>query len=60
MLISIDEELAEGRYRAEPKHDWTAERLFERRWALDLLERSCATARGGDGGGGEGGTGGRG
>ncbi len=39
VLISIDQETAENRYRVEPAHEWTAERLFERRWALDLLER---------------------
>jgi RNA polymerase sigma factor (sigma-70 family) len=36
-LISIDRRDAEGRYRAEPSHDLTAERLYERRWALTLL-----------------------
>ncbi len=29
---------AEGRYRREPAHDLTPERLFDRRWALALLE----------------------
>ena len=37
--ISIDWQSAEGRYINEPAHDLTAERLFERRWALDLLGR---------------------
>jgi RNA polymerase sigma-70 factor (ECF subfamily) len=37
-LVSIDVRDAEDRYRAEPAHDLTAERLFERRWALTLLE----------------------
>ena len=35
--ISIDLPDAEGRYGREPAHDLTADRLFERRWALDLL-----------------------
>ena len=35
--ISIDVPAAEGRYRLEPAHELTPERLFERRWALDLL-----------------------
>lgn len=35
--ISIDLPAAEGRYGREPAHDLTADRLFERRWALDLL-----------------------
>src|SRR5262249_3754931 len=29
-----------GRYLAEPAHDVTPERLFERRWALTLLDRA--------------------
>jgi RNA polymerase sigma-70 factor (ECF subfamily) len=37
--ISIDLTDAEGRYGREPSHDLTAERLFERRWALDILSR---------------------
>ena len=37
--VSIDVRDAEGRYLAEPAHGLTAERLFERRWALTLLER---------------------
>jgi DNA-directed RNA polymerase specialized sigma24 family protein len=36
-LISIDAPAAERRYGREPAHDLTPERLFERRWALDLL-----------------------
>ena len=35
--VSIDAHDAEGRYINEPAHDLTAERLFERRWALVLL-----------------------
>jgi RNA polymerase sigma factor (sigma-70 family) len=38
--VSIDFRDAEGRYLAEPAHDLTAERLFERRWALTILEQS--------------------
>ena len=37
--FSIDLPAAEGRYAFEPAHELTAERLFERRWALTLLER---------------------
>jgi DNA-directed RNA polymerase specialized sigma24 family protein len=36
-LFSIDLPAAEGRYGREPAHELTPERLFERRWALDLL-----------------------
>jgi RNA polymerase sigma factor (sigma-70 family) len=37
--VSIDRRDAEGRYLAEPAHDLTPERLFERRWALTLLDQ---------------------
>jgi RNA polymerase sigma-70 factor (ECF subfamily) len=36
--VSIDVRDAEGRYRAEPAHGLTPERLYERRWALTLLD----------------------
>jgi RNA polymerase sigma factor (sigma-70 family) len=36
--ISIDRLAAEGRYGREPAHTLTAERLFERQWALALLD----------------------
>ncbi|HKB41296.1 MAG TPA: sigma-70 family RNA polymerase sigma factor, partial [Gemmataceae bacterium] len=39
-LLSLDFTSAEERYRCEPAHDVTAERLFERRWALTLLEQT--------------------
>jgi DNA-directed RNA polymerase specialized sigma24 family protein len=39
-LLSLDEESAEARYRLEPADPATPERLFERRWALTLLEHS--------------------
>jgi RNA polymerase sigma factor (sigma-70 family) len=35
--IALDD--AERRYEREPAHELTPERLFERRWALTLLER---------------------
>jgi RNA polymerase sigma-70 factor (ECF subfamily) len=38
--VSIDQRDAEGRYLCEPAHDLTPERLFERRWALTLLDRA--------------------
>jgi RNA polymerase sigma factor (sigma-70 family) len=38
-LISIDATEAEGRYRLEPAHHLTPEALFERRWALTLLDQ---------------------
>ena len=37
--IAIDRLDGEGRYALEPSHDLTAERLFDRRWALTVLDR---------------------
>ena len=38
-IISLDETAAEDRYRHEPADLVTPEKLFERRWALTLLEQ---------------------
>lgn len=35
----------EGRYRNEPADDVTPERIFERRWALSMLERALGRLR---------------
>lgn len=43
--ISIDATDAESRYRLEPSHDVTPERVFERRWALTLLEHVLRALR---------------
>lgn len=40
--LSIDERDAEERYRVEPVDTLNPERLFERRWALTLLESALA------------------
>jgi DNA-directed RNA polymerase specialized sigma24 family protein len=40
--LPIDLRDAEGRYAREPSHEMTPERLFERRWALALLEQVLA------------------
>jgi len=37
--VSIDARDAEGRYRVEPADDLTPERLFDRAWALTMLDR---------------------
>jgi RNA polymerase sigma factor (sigma-70 family) len=37
--IPLDEAEAEGRYRQELSHEQTAEKLYERRWALTVLEQ---------------------
>ena len=39
MIVPIDGLDAEDRYGREPAHELTAERVFERQWALTLLER---------------------
>lgn len=36
-IVSIDEQSAEGRYAHEPATGLTPERLFDRRWALELI-----------------------
>jgi DNA-directed RNA polymerase specialized sigma24 family protein len=42
LVLSLDLDAGEGRYQSEPVEQWTPERLFERRWALTLLERVLA------------------
>jgi RNA polymerase sigma-70 factor (ECF subfamily) len=39
-IVSIDAGDAETRYRREPAHVATAERLYDRRWALTVLDRA--------------------
>jgi DNA-directed RNA polymerase specialized sigma24 family protein len=41
-IVPIDRLDAESRYSREPAHELTAERLFEREWALALLGRVLA------------------
>jgi len=43
--IAIDGDTAEGKYRVEPVDRHTPETLFERRWAMLLLERALANLR---------------
>lgn len=43
LMISIDAEAAEGRYQHEPVDELTPDRLFQRRWALSLLEETVRT-----------------
>jgi len=38
--ISIDVETAEGMYTLEPSHEQTPDKLFERRWALTVLQHT--------------------
>ncbi len=44
-LVSLDFGDGESRYQREPSHAWTAERIFARRWALTLLDRTIAQLR---------------
>ncbi len=44
-LLSLDTELAEQRYRIEPAAEATADKVFERRWALTLLDRTMSRLR---------------
>jgi RNA polymerase sigma-70 factor (ECF subfamily) len=45
-ILSIDADDAERRYRYEPGHELTPERVFDRRWALTLLDRVLADLAG--------------
>jgi RNA polymerase sigma factor (sigma-70 family) len=38
--VSLDESRAEERFRREPQHELTPEKLYEREWALTLLDRA--------------------
>ena len=38
-VVSIDEELAESRFAAEPAHQLQPDVLFDRQWAVTLIER---------------------
>jgi RNA polymerase sigma factor (sigma-70 family) len=44
-LLSLDLEAAERRYWLEPRNDLTPERLYDRRWALSVLERALRALR---------------
>jgi RNA polymerase sigma-70 factor (ECF subfamily) len=44
-LLSLDTELAEQRYRIEPAESTPAERIYERRWALTLLDHTMQRLR---------------
>jgi RNA polymerase sigma factor (sigma-70 family) len=44
-VLSLDVELAEQRYGVEPTEGATADRVFERRWALTLLDSTMTRLR---------------
>src|ERR1035437_2917645 len=41
-VVSIDQEIAESRFAAEPSHNVQPDVLFDRQWAMTLLERAMA------------------
>lgn len=41
-VLSLNVESAEQRYQMEPDEGWTAEKLYDRRWALSILEQALA------------------
>jgi len=45
LLVPLEFSFGEGRYQREPAHDETPERIFERRWALAVLDRVVAALR---------------
>lgn len=46
VVVSLDQAEAESRYRSEPQYAVTPEMLYERRWALALLQRVEERLRG--------------
>jgi RNA polymerase sigma factor (sigma-70 family) len=45
-LIALDDDSAESRYKLEPKDDLSADKIYERRWALTLLDQVLTKLRG--------------
>ncbi len=45
--LSLDESRAEERFRLEPQHELTPEKIYEREWAMTLLDRAQSRLRGG-------------
>ena len=44
-MLSLDDETTEHQYLQEPAAELSAEKLFERRWAMTLLEQVLARLR---------------
>jgi RNA polymerase sigma factor (sigma-70 family) len=44
-ILSLDFDSAEESYRLEPSHELSPEAIYERRWAMSLLERAVADLR---------------
>jgi RNA polymerase sigma-70 factor (ECF subfamily) len=45
LVLPFEVSAGEERYQREPAHNETPERIFERRWALSLLDRVVARLR---------------
>lgn len=45
VIVSLNDDSAENRYRQEPATDLAADKLFERRWAMTLLEGAMTRLR---------------
>ena len=45
LLLPLDALEAEQRYLAEPDGAWTADRVYDRRWAVTLLDRAMTRLR---------------
>jgi RNA polymerase sigma factor (sigma-70 family) len=45
VAVSLDLEAGERRFALEPAHELTAERIFQRQWAMTLLEQTLAALR---------------
>jgi len=43
--LSLDFQSGESRFRREPSHDLTPEKVYERRWAMTLLDRALSKLR---------------
>ena len=43
--VSLDESRAEERFKLEPQHELTPEKIYEREWALTLLDRAQSRLR---------------
>lgn len=44
-FFSIDVDDAEHRYQLEPVDGWTPEKLFDRRWALEIIQQALQSLR---------------
>jgi len=45
VFVHLDDATAEERYRLEPRDDMSPEKIYERRWALTLLDRVLSRLR---------------